>query len=250
MKAFWEKTKEQVQLGFNSLERATGTAKTEETEIFTNTFNTIKSHKERLEALMTDLKAYGKHIKKYGEASKNVSMKVAVLFPMGEANQTASATNLQCNTNLATEATNLADTYLVQHVIEQVKALLEEIRLINQTEDNRNKFHVLLINAEKEVKSRQEKGKPTAEYETKAEEHRKEFIKYDQEFMEKANAYIAKAPSAYATIFEAYQYYNAAFAAAHQRLIIDGQNYNLSTLAAKYPDTSITPAAPQPAPAN
>ncbi|EAY13191.1 hypothetical protein TVAG_097610 [Trichomonas vaginalis G3] len=249
MKAFWAKTKESVTLGMNSIERATGTAKTEETEIFTNTFNTIKSHKERLDALLEELKTYAKSIKKYGDVSRQVSIKMAALFPMGEPNQAATATNLQCNTNLATEALNLSDTYLPQHVTEKVNVLLAELKVIYTTEEERNKFHVLLLNDEKEVKSRQEKGKPTAEYETKAEEHRKEFIKFDQEFMEKANAFIAKAPAEYATIFEAFQYYNAAFAAAHQRLIIVGQNYNLNTLAAKYPDTSITPSTPAPAPA-
>lgn len=243
MKAFFQKTKQQIQLGVNSIERATGTAKTEETEIFTNTFTTIKSHKERLEAIKNELATYRKHAQRYGESSRDIATKVSALFPLGEENQAAAAMNLQCNTNLCTEAGNL-DAYLQIHVGEQVQTLLNELHTIFQVEENRNKFHVLLLNTEKDIKSRQEKGKPVAEYEEKAEEQRKEFNQYDQEFMEKANAYIAKAPSAYASIFEAFQWYNASFAAAHQRLIISGQNYNIATLSSKYPDTSVTPATP------
>lgn len=246
MKAFWEKTKEQAKLGVNSIQRATGTAKTEETEIFTNTFTTIKSHKERLDAIQKDLDEYKKNIVRYGESSRNISIKVAALFPMGEENQPSAAINLQSNTSLYTESNNMS-YYLTSHVGEQVHHLIVDLGLIFQTEESRNKYHVLLLDAEKEIKTRSEKGKPVAEYEAKAEEYRKQFNQYDQEFMEKANAYIAKAPSAYASIFEAFQYYNAVYAAAHQRLLITGQSYDPSRLAAKYPDTSVAAPAETPA---
>ena len=243
MQKFWEKTKNSVALGLNSIQEATGSSAIQEDASFLELYNQIKESEQKLLDVQTSIKGYSKYVSKMASSQYILSGQIANLFkPDDQIGQISSSAH-QAQEQIFTNSRNLSQNYIPTHLLEKINILQNELDPILQVVNKRKRNHVLLNEAYKDLDKAKAKGKikDIGEYQEKAAKRQKKFSLLDEQFTTLAKAYLSKLPSAYEDIFNAFQFYVTEFFVEGEKQLTSIPSYDFDSQKGKYPSLNELP---------